>query len=151
MIEKRDGSDKTWETAVTTPDMDASVAAVMDGYPPAVREQIRKLRRLIYETAAATEDVGALEETLKWGEPAYLTKGGSTIRLAWKSKTPTRYGLYFNCQTNLVDSFRTLFPELTLEGNRAIVFEEGAALPEETLSACIAMALTYHRGKKKRR
>ena len=31
------------------------------------------LRQLIFETAAATEVVGELEETLKWGEPSYLT------------------------------------------------------------------------------
>ena len=43
-----------------------------------------KLRQLIFDVAAKTKDVGQLEETLKWGEPAYLTsesKSGSLIRI----------------------------------------------------------------------
>ena len=71
------------------------------------------LRELIFATAAATPGVGALEETLKWGEPAYLTsatRSGSTIRLAWKPARPEQYAMFFNCQTTLVDTFRTLFP-----------------------------------------
>lgn len=34
--------------------------------------------------------LGILEETLKWGEPAYIangTIGGTTIRIDWKEKT----------------------------------------------------------------
>lgn len=52
--------------------------------------------------------------------------------------------MYFNCQTTLVDTFRTLFPELRCEGNRAILFEVGEELPVDALSQCITLALTYH-------
>ena len=38
-----------------------------------------------------------LEETLKWGEPSYLVKKGSTIRMDWKSKAPNQYAMYFKC------------------------------------------------------
>ena len=110
------------------------------------------LRKLILETAASTEGVGPLTETLKWGEPAYLTaasKSGSTIRIGWKKSAPTRYGIYFTCHTNLVDTFRALFPDdLNFEGNRAIVFDESETVPAESLAICIAAALTYHRSKK---
>ena len=109
------------------------------------------LRQLIFEIAEATEGVGPIRETLKWGEPAYLTEAtgsGTTIRLGWKAAAPTRYAMYFHCRTHLVDSFRALFPELRFEGNRAIVFDESDEVPQEPLSVCIAMALTYHRDKK---
>ena len=56
--------------------------------------------------------------------------------------------MYFNCQTSLVQTFRTLFPtEFKFEGNRAIVFDEADAMPADALALCIAAALTYHRAK----
>ena len=106
------------------------------------------LRTLILEVAAQTQGVGALEESLKWGEPAYVTtvsKSGSTIRIAWKKARPTQYAMYFNCQTTLVDSFKTMFPTaFKFEGNRALVFDESDEVPVEALSICVEMALTYH-------
>lgn len=129
----------------------ADVARVFASYPKAARERILKLRELILQTAAETDGVGALEETLKWGEPAYLTsetKSGSTIRIAWKKSVPSQYAMYFNCQTTLVDSFRFQFPnDFTFEGNRALVFDTAAEVPLESLRHCVAAALTYHRSK----
>jgi len=131
---------------------DSAVAEVFDTYPLGIRAKAMALRRLILETAAATEGVGPITETLKWGEPAYLTsasKSGSTIRIGWKKSAPRRYALHFNCQTNLVDTFRSQFPdELKGEGNRAIVFEETDTVPDDALALCVAAALTYHRNKK---
>ncbi len=126
-------------------------AAVFAGYPPKIRRRVLAMRTLILETAAATEGVGAVEETLKWGEPAYLTpqtKSGSTIRINWKRSAPKEYALCFHCRTDLVDTFRTLFPDdFTFDGNRRIVFDEDDPVPTEQLSACISMAPTYHRHK----
>jgi hypothetical protein len=50
------------------------------------------LRRLIFFVAAQDEHIGGLEETLKWGVPAYLTsvsKSGTTIRIDWEAKAPS--------------------------------------------------------------
>lgn len=128
-----------------------AVAQVFETYPPAMWPRLLALRELIFQTAASTAGVGQLEETLKWGEPAYLTphsKSGSTIRIGWKQQTPSRYAMYFNCQTSLVETFKTLFPnEFTFEGNRAIVFDGSDAVPKDSLAFCIALALTYHRNK----
>ncbi len=53
--------------------------------------------------------------------------------------------MYFNCQTTLVETFRTIFPlEFKYEGNRAIVFTESESLAEDALAFCVAAALTYH-------
>lgn len=128
--------------------MDAGVARKFATYPPLARRKLMALRRLILETAATTEGVGALQETLKWGEPAYVTAqtgSGSTVRIDWKKSDPERYAMYFNCQTSLVDTFRTLFPdEFTYEGNRALVFAIDQPIPRRALKFCIAATLTYH-------
>ena len=129
----------------------AAVRAVFAAYPPSIRRKLLALRSLILETAASTPGVGPLEETLKWGEPAYVTKSksGSTIRLGWKESNPGQYAMYFNCQTNLVETFRTLFPsEFKFAGNRAIIFDEVDSPPTDALAYCIGAALTYHRRKR---
>ncbi len=129
----------------------AAVEQAFAAYPPAMRKRLLALRDLIFETAAATAGVGEIEETLKWGEPAYVTaqsKSGSTVRIGWKKASPSQYAVYFNCQTHLVDTFRTLFPgEFRYEGNRAIVFNESDTVATKYLSFCLAAALTYHRNK----
>ena len=134
------------------PVKNSNVARVFAGYPTPIRKKVMALRELILQTAATTPGVGTLEETLKWGEPAYLTtasKSGSTVRIAWKRNKPTQYAMYFNCQTTLVDDFKFQFPaEFTYEGNRAIVFEQADDVAMEALEHCVAAALTYHRAKK---
>ncbi|MEQ1518874.1 MAG: DUF1801 domain-containing protein [Usitatibacteraceae bacterium] len=131
-----------------------AVKQAFDRYPPAIRPKLLALRELIFRTAAMTEGVGELEETLKWGEPAYLTtqsKSGSTVRVGWKKSAPDQYAMYFHCQTNLVETFRTLFPrDFKFEGNRAIVFDVADAVKMDSLAFCIAAALTYHLKKSSR-
>lgn len=69
--------------------------------------------------------------------------------MSWKKSKPSQYAVYFNCQTPLVDSFRTMFPrDFAFEGNRAIVFDVADALPTDALAHCIAVALTDHRPKR---
>ena len=132
-----------------------AVALKFADYPSAIRRRLMTLRRMIFETAAAIDGVGEIEETLKWGELAYVTARsgtGSTIRIDWKKSKPAQYAMYFNCQTTLVDTFRTLFQhELNFEGNRAIVFGVDEALHAETVALCIEAALTYHRSKRRSR
>lgn len=136
-----------------TPAMAPEVAATFDTYPATIRTELLSVRQLIFDTAAATDGVGPLTETLKWGEPAYLTassKSGSTIRLGWARPTPERYAVYFNCKTDLIETFRTMFAEeLTFEGNRAILLSALEPIPKGPLTACLAMGLTYHRGKRR--
>lgn len=133
---------------MTTPD---AIDQTLKGYPVAARKRLRRLRTLIRSVARANPAVGELTETLKWSEPAFLTEAsrtGSTLRMAWKPKQPEQVALYFNCNTTLVDTFRSLFPELSYEGNRAIVLPLADPLPEEALQVCIEMTLTYHEQKK---
>lgn len=127
----------------------SSVAAAFAAYPRNIRKRLLFLRQLVFSTAAATDGVGVIEETLKWGQPAYLTREsrtGSTIRIDCRKADPQTYAMYFHCQTDLIHRFRTLFPKtFAFEGNRAIVFHEDEAVPVRELEVCIAAALTYRR------
>lgn len=129
----------------------ADVAAVFAGYPPRVRAKLLRLRRLILEVAARTDGVGELEETLRWGEPSYLTtqsKSGSLVRIGWKPAEPDRYAIYFHCQTSLVATFRALYPTtFEFAGNRALTFAVKDAVPLNELRRCIELALTYRLGR----
>jgi hypothetical protein len=131
---------------------DTVVEAVFSIYPAPVKARLLALRRLIFETADSTKGVGALEETLKWGQPSYLTtesKSGSTIRIDQVKAEAGRYAVYFHCQTDLVETFRELYPELRYGGNRSILLDAGEKLPEKALRHCVALALTYHARKRK--
>jgi Domain of unknown function (DU1801) len=136
------------------PFTDPAVAARFACYPPEVRKRMLALRALIFHVAASTDGVGELQETLKWGEPAYVTaetKTGSTVRMDWKAKRPDTYSVYFNCNTGLIDRFTNMFPtEFRFEGNRAIVFTLKDRLAKDALAVCIAASLTYHATKRMR-
>lgn len=126
-----------------------SVAAAFDAYPGNVRRQLLRLRQLVVDVADSHDAVGRLEETLKWGEPSYLVKGGSTIRLGMPSSSPECFAMYFNCNTRLVDTFREIYPDtFEFEGNRAIVFALGSQIDTDALRHCIELALRYHDLKK---
>ena len=141
------------QRSVDQPFLDEAVAAVFAALAPAARAQLLRLRALIFATAAATPGVGWLDETLKWGQPSYLTNvsgSGTTIRIAPAKGEPGRVALYVHCQTHLIERLRELYGEaLAFEGNRAILLDIDAPLPVEPLRHCIALALTYHRDKRR--
>ena len=107
--------------------MPADVAAAFAAFPAGVRARLLEVRDLIFETAVSFEGVGPLTETLKWGEPAYLTQAtgsGSTIRLGWSRSSERECAVLFNCRTTLVDDFRGQFPDVfAYEKNRAILLD----------------------------
>lgn len=125
-----------------------AVEAVFNNYPDVVLEKVRNLRRIILETASEIASIQQVEETLKWGEPSYLVKNGSTVRIDWKAAKPDEYAIYFKCTSKLVPTFRELYGDLFhFDGNRAIVFQLADGVPEQALKKCIAAALTYHKVK----
>jgi len=131
---------------------DPKVAAVFSGYPQPLRAKLLALRQLILDTARATEGVGRPDETIKWGQVSYLTSetgSGSTVRIDRVKSDGDQYAVYFHCQTNLVETFRELYPELTYGGNRCILLDTSKALPKQALRHCVALALTYHLNKRK--
>lgn len=114
-------------------------------YPKEIKPKINFLRKLILETAKEIDSIEEIEETLKWGEPSYLVKKGSTIRIDWKTKSPDQYAMYFKCTSKLVTTFREVYGDkFKYEKNRAILFDLHDEVPKKELKACIASALKYH-------
>jgi hypothetical protein len=129
----------------------ARVRAVFGKYPKTIRSRLMGLRQLIFATAAETDGVGKIEETLKWGQPSYLTKNsgsGTTIRIDALKNEPGKYAMFVHCQTDLVAQFRELYPRtFQYEGNRSLVFDVERKVPKPALRHFIALALTYRRRK----
>lgn len=124
------------------------VDQVFNKYPASVKRQMLELKNLIIDVAEQIEGLNSLEETLKWGEPSYISKHGSTIRMDWKSKTPDQYAIYFKCTSRLVPTFKSVYPEVfRYEGNRAITFQLDEQIPQSELKKCIKAALLYHKVK----
>lgn len=136
-----------WET-IKNPE----VAEIFATYPTEIRPKLMSLRQLIFDVASRIAGVGELEETLKWGQPSYLTtqtKSGSLIRIDQIKTQKGKYAMYFHCQTTLVDTFKEMYrDQFEFSGNRSIIFNIKNPLPVDELSHCISMALTYHLHKK---
>ncbi len=128
------------------------VAACFENYPKEIKVKLLFLRQLIFEVASQTDGVGELEETLKWGQPSYVTtqsKSGSLIRLDQLKSHPGKYAMYFHCQTTLVDTFKEMYRDrFEFAGNRSIIFSAADDIPLAELKHCVSMALTYHLNKK---
>lgn len=123
----------------------ADVRRVFEAYPEEVRERLLGIRELVFEAAEDAEEVGAVEETLKWGEPSYVAKEGSTVRMDWKSSSPEQVAVYFHCQTKLVDTFKAIYGDaLQFDGKRAIVIGLDEDVPVDPLKHCISLSLRYH-------
>jgi len=123
--------------------MKAEVRERFDSYPRQIKPLILELRELVF---SVVEDLnlGEIDESLKWGEPSYQVKGGSPVRMDWKSKSPNQYCLFFHCHTKLVDTFRELYSDvLEFEGNRAIVLHTNKNLPKTVIRHCLEMAMRY--------
>ena len=128
------------------------VAAVFETYPKEIKSKLMFLRQLILDVASRTNGVGELEETLKWGQPSYLTtqtQCGSLVRIDQIKSQEGKYAMFFHCQTTLVDTFKEMYRgQFEFGGNRSIIFNVKDKVPVEELSHCVSMALTYHLNKK---
>jgi hypothetical protein len=123
--------------------MEKDVQDKLAVYPEDVRPSLMRLRELILQVAQELE-LGDITENLKWVEPSYSVNTASPIRMDWKPKNPQHYGLFFHCQTKLIDTFRELYSDtLAFEGNRAIILTINGPFPEPQLKHCITLALTY--------
>ncbi|XOV85637.1 MAG: DUF1801 domain-containing protein [bacterium] len=136
---------------MSLPDPSPDIAQVLAGYPARVSKRLYQVRRIVLTTAKGL-DIGEVIETLKWNEVAYLPARsgiGSTLRMGFNPKTPDHYCLYVHCGTSLIEMAKTLFPELTYEGNRGIAFAVAEPPPRDILAMLTEMTLTYHRNKRK--
>ncbi|MCJ8315421.1 MAG: DUF1801 domain-containing protein [Pseudomonadales bacterium] len=123
--------------------MDLSVQQKFSTYPEDVSILMNSLRDLIFNVAKQ-DGISNITETLKWGEPSYISKIGSTIRIDWKPKQADQICIYFNCKTSLIETFKEIYGDIfSYDGNRAIVFKTKQVLPYKELAHCISMSLRY--------
>lgn len=124
--------------------MNSELKQKFESYPSEAQAALMDLRMMIYEVAKA-ENL-PIEECLRWNQPSYLTKTGSTMRIDWSSNSPKQYRMFFNCNSRLVETFKEIYGDLfTYEGKRAVVFNVGANIPVPEFESCICMALNYHK------
>ena len=121
---------------------DPAVAAVFKAYPADVRSRLMALRALVFEVAAGIDAVGRLTETLKWGQPGYLTEetgSGTTVRIDRLKGDSGGHAVYFHCQSGLLGQFRELYPDtFAYDGKWAIRFEPDDRQPLGELSTAWA-------------
>ena len=113
--------------------------------PRKITEKLLVFRELIFRIAGQLDEVGQIEETLKWDNPSYLTyapKSGTTIRLSALRAKDDKVAMSVHCQTSLIADFRQLYPELEYEGNRSLLFDVNFTLPLGTIEHFISSALT---------
>ena len=64
------------------PFMNPDVALVIKNYPAAIKPYIIQLRALTFKVGNS-EGIADLQECLKWGDPSYTSKRGSTLHLGF--------------------------------------------------------------------
>lgn len=122
------------------------VADVFATFPKAERAMALTLRDLIYDVAKDIAEAGQIEETLKWGQPSYLTpetKSGSTLRIGLAKGGGV--GLFAHCGTTIISTYAQTFPNTDrIEGNRAVIFHQADEIVADRLRLLIRHGLTYH-------
>lgn len=124
--------------------MNKEIQSLLDSYPEPARGYLLQIREMIFDIAD-DENLGPINESLKWGEPSFASKKGSPVRMDWKAKNPNVVSLFFHCQTTLVETFKEVHSHsLVFAGNREIIISLENPMPSQELRGCLTMALRYH-------
>ena len=129
----------------TAPDAAPAVEAYLAALPPAQAAALRRLRALILEGAALDPRIGPLDESLKWGQPAWRARRpvGTTMRIDIPKARPDQVSLYFHCRTSLVETFRARHSDrFDFHGNRELSCPADA-IPEAAVRDCARAALGW--------
>ena len=121
------------------------VARILDAAPPEAAAALRRLRELILEGAASDPRIGPLDESLKWGQPAWRARRavGTTLRIDIAKGRPGEVSLFFHCRTGLVELFRARHAgRFAFHGARELSCPV-EAIPEDAVRDCAATALGW--------
>ena len=129
------------ESQVMPPPVSEAYAA----FPDAARRVLLAVREQVFAAAEGDARIGALTETLKWGEPAYLTRAtrsGSTLRLG-VTRASGAPVIFVNCRTMLVAEVRDRCGgAFRYEGTRGIVLTN--AFDRAAVRHVAWLVLTHH-------
>ncbi|APE43894.1 hypothetical protein BOO69_11100 [Sulfitobacter alexandrii] len=125
----------------------APLLAVLNTWPAPARDALWACRALFFQ-AADRVGVAPLEESLKWGQPAWRPskpRTGSTLRMDWSPHDPDRISFLIDCKTDLAARMRDIHPDMgDNDGRRRITCDLGRALPEQAVSHLAEMTFCYH-------
>lgn len=120
----------------------------ISGWPAQAQVRFGEIRALIRDVAQ-TLDVGPIEESLKWRQPAWRPtrpRTGSTLRLNWDSGAPQSIALFVDCKTTLASEMFAAYPyDFAYESNRALRLALDATLPHEAIRFLAERTFSYHR------
>ncbi len=126
------------------PKLPEDITQVITHWPDTAQKTFHHLRQIIFDTAASNPQVAPLSEALKWGEPSFLTKTGTTLRIDWKARSPDEIGLFVICRTDLLDQIRAMYPNaFRFEGTRALYLRLDAPIPEQAVAYLATRTQTY--------
>ncbi len=132
----------------TPPFASPAVAVAYQALPATARDAAMTLRDLIFQVAADTPEAGEIEETLRWGQPSYITpktKAGSTLRIG--ATKAGEAAIFAHCGTQIISTYAATFPQMDrIEGNRAVIFGSADDIAPGRLRLLIRHGLTYHLG-----
>ncbi|MEM7520466.1 MAG: hypothetical protein AAF307_05460 [Pseudomonadota bacterium] len=124
-----------------------TVLTRLRSWPDAARAAFQTCRA-IFHAVADEAKLGALEESLKWGQPAWRPKRprtGATLRMSWDPATPEHLLLFVDCKTDLAARMQHLYPDLPVnDGRRQMAVSLEQALPSQALRHLAEMTFAYH-------
>ena len=101
----------------------------------------------LFDSVAAEAGIGALDNSLKWGQPSWRPikpRTGATLRLGWSNAAPDTLSIYVDCKTNLAARFSDIYPAIVNDGRRMISFSMPLDGQQTALRHLAAMTFTYH-------
>lgn len=118
------------------------IAAAFDLPDARARAGLLALRDLILETAKTLPDIGPVEEALRWGQPSYISREGTPLRLGVPKSA--RFGLFVHCQSRVIPNYLERYPAWDrIEGTRAVLFDRPDQIEPLRHGWLIRHALTY--------
>lgn len=127
--------------------LNPETAHVFSQYQSQTKQTLLIIRQWIFDIAQSSDEIGEIEECLKWGEPSYVThspKSGTTLRLSQLKSNPTEYALCVHCQTTLIEEFRQVYPDFKYDKNRGVIFDSNKPVATDAVKQFIYLALSYH-------
>jgi hypothetical protein len=119
--------------------LNSEIRPVFDKCSPHTKQAFLTIREWIFEIATSSDEIGKIEECLKWGETNYVTqlpKSGTTLRLSQRISNPSEYGLIVHCKTTLIEKFHVFYSDLNYEKIEAcysIVARQFKLIPSNSL------------------
>ena len=123
------------------------VLTCLRSWPEEARDAFQTCRTTFHDVAEEAQ-LGALDESLKWGQPAWRPRRprtGTTLRMSWDPATPGYLQVFVGCKTDLAARMQHLYPDLPVnDGRRQMAVDLAAPLPGQALRHLAEMTFAYH-------